>query len=161
VLYLDSSALVKHYVRESGTDSLNAKLAAEESAGHSLFTSALTFAEVHHALANKLKDKTLSAVAFHQAKQNFEMDWMNQLTVIELGPNILGFIPEIFERTLLKSSEAVHLASAFWIRDLFRLSSKYGPRGSTVTFTTSDRSLVRAAAASNLETFNPQMNQLP
>jgi hypothetical protein len=88
------------------------------------------------------------------------MDWMNQLAVIELGPNILGFIPEIFERTLPKSSDAVHLASAFWIRDLFRLRSKYGPRGSTVTFTTSHPSLLRAAAASNLETFNPQMNQL-
>jgi hypothetical protein len=73
----------------------------------------------------------------------------------------LGFIREIFERTPLKSSDAVQLASAFWIRDLLRLSSKHGPRGSTVTFTTSDRSLVRAAEASNLETFNPQMNQLP
>jgi hypothetical protein len=88
------------------------------------------------------------------------MDWMNQLTVIELGPNILGFIPGIFEQTLLKSSDAAHLASAFWIRDLFRLRGKYGPRGSTVTFTTSHRSLLRAAAASNLETFNPQLNQL-
>ena len=161
MLYLDSSALVKHYVREPGTDSLNARVAAEENAGHSLFTSALTFAEVHHALANKLKAKTLSAVAFHQAKQSFEMDWMNQLTIIELGPNILGFTPEIFARTALKSSDAVHLASAFWIRDLFRLSSKYGPRGAKVTFATSDRSLAQAAAASNLETFNPQMNQLP
>jgi hypothetical protein len=72
------------------------------------------------------------AAAFRQAKQNFEMDWMNQLTVIELRHNILGFIPEIFARTALKSSDAVHLASAFWIRDLFRLSSKYGPRGSKV-----------------------------
>jgi hypothetical protein len=40
----------------------------------------------------------------------------------------LGFVPEIFERTLLKSSAAVQLASAFWIRDLFRLRSKYGHR---------------------------------
>ena len=161
MLYLDSSALVKHYVREPGTDSLNARVAAEESAGHSLFTSVLTFAEVHHALANKLKDKSLSPVAFDQAKQSFEMDWINQLTIIELAPNILGFVPEIFERTLLKSGDAVHLASAFWIRDLFRLSSKYGPKGSRVTFTTSDRSLAQAAAASNLETFNPQRPQLP
>jgi hypothetical protein len=85
---------------------------------------------------------------------------VNQLTIIELGPNILGFVPEIFARTLLKSSDAVHLASAFWIRDLFRLSSKYESKGSKVIFTTSDQSLAQAAAASNLETFNPQRLQL-
>jgi predicted nucleic acid-binding protein len=71
VPYLDSSALVKHYVWEPGTDSLNARVAAEERAGHSLFTSVLTFADVHHALASKLKDKSLCPVAFAQANGKF------------------------------------------------------------------------------------------
>jgi hypothetical protein len=57
------------------------------------------------------------------------MDWENQLAVIELGTNILSFVPGIFERTVLMSSDAVPLA--------------------------------QAAAASSLETFNPQMLQRP
>ena len=84
------------------------------------------------------------------------MDWVHPLTVIELGPNIMGFIPEIFERTTLRSSDAVHLANRFWMRDRFRLSSKLATRGTKVTFATSDIALARAAAASNLEVFNPQ-----
>ena len=82
------------------------------------------------------------------------MDWVHQLTVIELGPNIMGFIPGICERTTFRSSDAVHLANSFWMRDLFRLSSKLGPRAK-VTFATSDTALGRAAAASNLEVFDP------
>ena len=83
-------------------------MAAEEKAGHSFFSSVLTFAEVHHVLASKPKDKSLSPVAFAQAKQNFAMDWENQLAVIELVANILSF-PGIFERTVLTSSDAVPL----------------------------------------------------
>ena len=156
MLYLDSSALVKRYIREPGTESLGARIATEETTGQTLFTSALTFAEVHHALARRLKEKALSTAAFNEARQAFESDWINYLTVIELGSGVLSFIPEIFERTTLKSSDAVHLASAFWIRDLFRLSSRYGPKGSKVTFVTSDLALAREASTSSLEVFNPQ-----
>jgi hypothetical protein len=79
-------------------------VAAEERAGHSRFTSVLTFAGVHDALTSKLNDKSRCPIAFAQAKQTFAMDWENQLAVIELGANILSFVPAIFERTVLTSS---------------------------------------------------------
>lgn len=155
MLYLDSSALVKRYVWEPGTEMLAARIRAEESTGQTLFTSVLTFAEVHHSLSRKHKENSLSAAQFVQAKRVFETDWLNYLTVIELGAGVLGFVPEIFRRTTLKSSDAIHLASALWLRDLFRLSSRYGPKGSKVTFATSDLALEREASTSRLEAFNP------
>lgn len=161
MLYLDSSALVKRYVWEPGTEALDSRITTEEITGQSLFTSSLTFAEVHHALARRLKEKGISVVDFHKAKGAFETDWITYLTVIEMGAGVLSFVPEIFQRTSLQSSDAVHLASAFWIRDLFRLSSRYGPKGSKVTFVTSDRALGKEASASSLEVFNPQMQPRP
>lgn len=161
MLYLDSSALVKRYVWEPGTEALDARITAEETKGQLLFTSSLTFAEVHHAFARRLREKGISVVDFHRAREAFETDWITYLTVIELGAGVLSFVPDIFERTSLKSSDAVHLASAFWIRDLFRLSSGYGPKGSKVTFVTSDQALGKEASASSLEIFNPQMQRRP
>lgn len=156
MLYLDSSALVKRYVKEPGTEKLAARIIAEQSAGQVLFTSALTFAEVHHSICRKLKEKALSLAASRGAKEAFDGDWIHHFTVIELAVGVLGFIPDILERTTLKSSDAVHLASALWIRDLFQLSSRYGPRGSKVTFATSDRALAKEAPEWNLEVFNPE-----
>jgi len=72
----------------------------------------LKFAEAQHALARRLRERALPVVLFHQAKQAFETDWIHYLTVIELGAGVLGFIPDIFERTGLKSSDAVHMARA-------------------------------------------------
>ena len=104
-------------------------MAAEEGAGHSLFTSVLTFAGVHHALTSKLNDKSLCPIAFAQAKQKFELDWENQLAVIELGANILSLFPGFLNVPYSQAALAVPSA--------------------------------QAAAASSLETFNPQMLQRP
>lgn len=161
MLYLESSALVKHYVLESGTNSLNALIAVEESAGQLLFTSSLTFAEVHHAFVRKFKDKTVSRAAFDQTKRSFETDWTVGLTIVELGSNVLLFIPEMLERTNLRSSDAIQLASALWLRDFFRLSSKQLSKSSEVILATSDVELEKAAATYNLKTFNPQTTQFP
>lgn len=73
-----------------------------------------------------------------------------------LGAGVLGFIPDIIERTELKSSDALHLASALWIRDVFRLRSRYGPKGSKVTFVTADRFLAKEASASTFDVLNLQ-----
>jgi hypothetical protein len=71
VLYLDSSALVKRYVLETGTAAVNLKLAEQEQAGHNIFRSVLSFAEVNHARWKKVKDKSLSSSDFGYAGDSF------------------------------------------------------------------------------------------
>lgn len=161
MLYLDSSALIKHYIQEAGTQALNAKLQREENAGRSPFTSVLAFAEIHRAFAQRSKDGSLTKSDYVVAREAFEADWLFGLTSIELASSVLAFIPDIVERFPLKSSDAVHLASALWMRDLFRLSGKQVPKGSKVAFATSDVALGKAALASGLELFNPQVQSLP
>jgi predicted nucleic acid-binding protein len=161
VLYLDSSALIKHYVQEPGTREIDDKLKAEEIAGRPLFTSVITYAEIHRALARRMKDGSLIPQAFLVARREFDADWLSGLTTIELRSDVLVFIQRIVEQFPLKSSDAMHLASAFSLRDRFRLSGRLGAREVTITFATADRELAGAALASYLEVFNPETAGLP
>jgi predicted nucleic acid-binding protein len=161
VLYLDSSALIKHYVQELGTQAIDAKLKGEEAAGRPLFTSAITYAEIHRALARRMKDRSLTTAAFAQARREFDAEWLSSLATIELRSEVLIFIRGIVEQFPLKSSDALHLASALSLRDRFRLSGRLGPREASITFVTADRELAEAALASDLEVFNPETAVLP
>jgi hypothetical protein len=73
----------------------------------------------------------------------------------------LIFIRGIVEQFTLKSSDALHLASALSLRDRLRWSGRLGPREASITFATADRELAEAALASDLEAFNPERAALP
>jgi predicted nucleic acid-binding protein len=57
VLYVDSSALIKRYIDEIRTDELNIRLQEAVRARDPILTSILSYAEIHAALARKLKDR--------------------------------------------------------------------------------------------------------
>jgi predicted nucleic acid-binding protein len=156
VLYLDSSALVKRYRHESGTAALNKRLAAEADSSRPIFTSTLTYAEIHAAVARRTRDGQLSMIAATAIQEKFDSDWVLAFTPIELGPRVLGFIPSIVKQFPLKGADAVHLASALWLRDTARLSRGLGKYGDPVFFVSSDKSLGNTAARVDLEVFNPE-----
>lgn len=156
MLYLDSSALVKHYIQEAGTEELNARLDAQKSEFPSIFTSVLTYAEIHAVLARKMKEKALAPREFARARRKFDSDWLYGLSPIELGVGVLGFVKDLVKTYPLKGSDAIHLASALWIRDTARLSGRWGRPARTLVLATSDRQLSNAALQSEIEVFNPE-----
>jgi len=156
VLYFDSSALIKRYVREAGTHLADRRVSAELLAGRPLLSSVLTFAEIHRALAARKRDGSLNESAFNLARQAFGRDWDAALTVIDLGPEALSFIPNLVEHLTLKSSNAVHIASALWVRNRSGLGPRHGQSIADVTFASADLALVRAAKEQNFEVFDPQ-----
>jgi uncharacterized protein with PIN domain len=89
VLYLDSSALIKHYLRERGTDAVDARLQAEARSSRSVFTSVLTYAEMHAVLARKAREKALSPAQATAVQDRFIEDWVLEISPIELGTNVL------------------------------------------------------------------------
>lgn len=162
MLYLDSSALIKHYIHEAGTKELEARLQAEEEASRWVFTSVLTYAEIYAALAREMRDKTLPKAEFARVAAKFDSDWVFGLSAVDLGPNIFGFLPELVRKFPLKGSDAVHLASALWIRDTGRLSKRLGPGANHIVFATSDKRLGEAAMQNDLEVFDPETSkQIP
>lgn len=155
MLYLDSSALIKHYQKERGTEALEGRLLKEAENSRTAFTSALTYAEIHAILARRTREKLLSAEEAAEVHDRFDTDWVLSLSPIELGVGILGFVPAIVRAHPLRGADAVQLASAIWLRDTARLSKKLGQQ-EAIVFASSDRQLLTAAQKHDLEVFNPE-----
>jgi predicted nucleic acid-binding protein len=148
LIYLDSSALIKHYVQEIGTERVREKLGA----GNPVFTSVLAFAEIHSALARRFKDKSISPNEFVAARSKFDLDWAVSWGAVDLTASVLSIVRNIVDQFALRGADAVHLASAIWLRD----TATAGKIGSQLLFLSSDKQLAKAAADFGLEAFNPQ-----
>jgi predicted nucleic acid-binding protein len=155
VLYLDSSALIKRYQNERGTDTLNARLQAEAKGLRAAFTSVLTYAEIHAALARRARERLLSPEEAAVISDEFDADWVLSLGPIELGTNVLGFVRDIVRGFSLGGADAIHLASALWLRDMARLGVKADQYTGPLVFVCSDKQLARAVAKHKIEVFDP------
>ena len=70
MLYLDSSALIKRYVKELGTDATKARIETEAATPGNPFTSVLTYAEIHATLARKKKTSCFPRANLDDCKAN-------------------------------------------------------------------------------------------
>ncbi len=156
MLYLDSSALIKHYQNERGTEALNARLREEAKGLRSVFTSVLTYAEIHAAFARRVREKLLSAGEAAAVQHEFDADWVLSIGPIELGTNVLTFVRDLVRGFPLRGADAIHLASALCLRDMARLGMKVDQYSGPLVFVSSDKQLAKAAAKSHLEVFNPE-----
>ena len=149
MVYADSCVLIKRYVQETGSELVQTRFRAEEK----IFTSVLSYAEVHSALAKKTRNRELSKAGFIEAREKFEMDW-KIFEVLELRTDMVLGIPELVLLHPLKGSDAMHLATALWLRDKSLLPIL---PGKTLVFSTADQMLAEAAGKSGLEVFNPEV----
>jgi hypothetical protein len=154
VLYLDSSALVKHYQKETGSEALEVRLQAEADNARPVFSSVLTYAEIHAFLARRTREESLTVREATAIHDRFDADWVLSWSPVELGAGVLGFVPAIVRADSLRGADAVHLASALWLRDSARLSKKFDQEG--MILASSDRQLIAVAKKHNLEVFNPE-----
>jgi predicted nucleic acid-binding protein len=153
VLYLDSCLLVKAYLDEEGSDVVRERLRSEER----VFTSALSYAEVHAAIARKFQAEELTRGSFEAARDAFTMDWLTGPTILPLDAKILSMIPNLVEQHRhLRASDAVHLASGLWVRDTVRLSPEFASGEVQMEFGSADKALCRVAAQCGLPVFNPE-----
>ena len=152
MLYIDSSALVKRYVQESGSKAVTSRFEK----GEAIYTSVLSFAEVHAAIGRKYRDKELSVDEKGKLVDEFQTDWLSSLSILELTTNTMFALPSLCEQYFLKASDAIHLSAAFWLRDAIRLSAKgFEGGGNVVEFGVSDLRLGEAALKCGFQVFNP------
>lgn len=152
MLYLDSSALIKGYVHERGSDALRARLHA----GERIFTSILSYAEIHAVLGRKCQRGELGKNDYRRVRERFEQNWLFSLNVLEVDVGTLAAVPWLAERYELRGAHLVHLSSALWLRDMLRVSRDFGPPGETLEFGVSDRRLGRIARDCGLAVFDPE-----
>ena len=77
ILFCDTSALVKLYVREDGTDAVSEQAGASEIVA----VCRIAWVEIMSALARRSREQPQDAAAIAQARQQFATDWPHYFTV--------------------------------------------------------------------------------
>ena len=71
-LYLDASALVKRYITEKGSTALNARFER----GEIIYTSLLSFGEIHATIARAYRMRRLNGHDLNRIREAFLSDWL-------------------------------------------------------------------------------------
>jgi uncharacterized protein len=137
IVYIDTSALVKRYVRESGTQEVVVLLQELETVG----TVLLTRVELASAMAKAVRIDWMTAGDAELGWQDFLADW-ESLVRLPLGAGLVERAGRLAWEHGLRGYDALHLASAvLWGETLDH----------PVVLATFDRELWLAAARCGLE----------
>jgi hypothetical protein len=104
--YLDSSAWVKRYFQEDGTDLIQNLFAQYQK----LACASLGLVEILATLARKTKASRVDDYVINQIMQNIREDW-KEFIHIHLTSEVLDIAENIAYNQALRGADAVHLAS--------------------------------------------------
>jgi hypothetical protein len=145
IWYCDSSALVKRYVRETGSQWFR-----EQAGHHQLLTSVLSVAEVSAATARRRRDGTLSSFEFHRSRTQFTRHLKaGQYVLLPANLEIIEQAALLTYDLPLAGYDAVHLATAL------RCLSRKSIAKDQFYFLTADDQLQAAARTKGIKTHNP------
>jgi predicted nucleic acid-binding protein len=142
MIFVDTSALVKRYIEEPGSEKV--RLLMEEADG--IAVSRLAYAETLSALVRRRKAIRVSDAEFDLLLQYFRADWEN-FFVVEMNNDTLKFVDAVIEKHALRGADSIHLSTALCLRN----AAKKG-----ITFIASDAELLAAAHRERFPTINPQ-----
>jgi predicted nucleic acid-binding protein len=149
--YLDSSALIKRYVQETGTDWIRSLVAP--TAGHTLLTARITMVEVYSALARRRREGTVPGADCAVATRAFTAHSATDYDFIELDLTVVALARDLLEQHPLRAYDAIQLASA-----LFANQTLERAQLPLLTFLSADESLNAAALARGLQIDNPNLH---
>ena len=143
IYFLDSSAIVKRYISETGTAwILNLH---KPSAQNVIYIAQITGVEVVSAISRRLRGNKLTQKSADRAIFRFKRDFANKLRIIRLNDQIISETMQLSEKHFLRGYDAVQLAIAN------ELGKRFAVRGfATITFISADNSLNSAAQAEGL-----------
>jgi uncharacterized protein len=143
IWFVDSSALVKRYVREAGSVWL-----VNEIVRHQVYISQLTPIEITAAFRRRFQQGEISEFLFHQSRHRFlthlEQD---QYAILEMRQNIVDEALRLLFHHSVRAYDAAQLATA-----LIAINAAMRSR---LMFVTADSQLERVARAEGLQTDNP------
>ncbi len=148
IAYFDTSALLKQYVTERGSEWVKAYLAKLPVYG--VFTSCLVTVEMTSAFARRLRENILTVDAFGTVEQAFDYDVKHRYSLLDVTPMILTEARHLTKRYPLRAYDAVHLATA-WLANQKLIMARKSP----LTFICADNRLVASAEAEGLLVENP------
>ncbi|HEY9850096.1 MAG TPA: type II toxin-antitoxin system VapC family toxin [Leptolyngbyaceae cyanobacterium] len=146
--FLDTSALVKRYVAETGSDWI--KSITDPATGNDLVIAQITWVEILSALARRQREGSIAADDFDLILQDLRQDFNNQYQIIEVDQVLLEKAGELVIKYPLRAYDAIQLASAL------QLQSNFAQMPNTqLIFVTADVRLINIAQSENLIADNP------
>lgn len=147
-LFFDSSALVKRYAAETGTNWVFSLV--RPSADNRLYLARITGVEVIAALTKRMRVGSLTAAQTDKAVNRFEREFANRYLLIEISPQVIRTAIDLAKSHTLRGYDAVHLAAALQANQ-----DRISVGGSPLTFISADHHLNAAATAEGLTVGNP------
>ncbi len=146
--FLDSSAIVKRYVNETGTVFVDGLAKVKD--GNTVFIAQITEVEVASAFARRKKGKTLSEVDAAVSLESFKIDLADIYFTVDLTADLITSATDLATKYALRGFDAIQLATA--------LSASYNVVGTgrdSLVFVSADSDLNAAAASEGLRVENP------
>jgi len=112
ILYLDTSALVKLYVEETGTT----EVAVWVEQASIVATARIAYAEARAAFARHRREGGLTAALLRRVVAHLDADW-GRYAVVEISDALVRNAGRLAERHGLRGFDAIHLAAATDLRD--------------------------------------------
>lgn len=149
--YLDTSALVKRYVAEVGSEWVRAL--ADPTNDNLLLTSRLTIAEIRSALARRRRETPISDDDHMLLLSALASQTLTQYHLVELEAPVIELTGTLLDRHILRAYDAVQLASALIINQALVVAGL-----PPLIFVAADDRLLTAAQAEGLPTENPNLH---
>ncbi len=149
--FFDSSALVKRYVRETGTGWVISLF--KPSGGHTCFVARIASVEIVSALTRRVRGATLSAAGGTKAIARFRRAFSQKLFKIDITSDLLEFATALAEKHALRGYDAVQLAAALQLH-AERMAVNLPP----IRLVSADDALNAAAMLEGLSVDNPNLH---
>ena len=146
--YFDSSALVKRYIAETGSDWINQLCTAYPAS--QLYTVRITGAEIVAAIFARMRIESISISDGGAAVAQFKADFREYYQIVEVTGELVELAMTLAENYPLRGYDSVQLAAALSLQR-FRFASGLTP----LTFVSADARLNAVAQANSLLVENP------
>lgn len=112
--FVDTSALVKYYIQETGTVWIRQLF--EESLPGEIFIASITGVELLAAIGRRSRAKEISKKEYQYLVSRFEEDFESRYTVIEVNRGVISKAMELTRQHPLRGYDAVQLAAALSLK---------------------------------------------
>jgi uncharacterized protein len=146
--FLDSSAIVKRYVPEVGTEWIQE--ICDRQLNHPLFVAGITWVEVLSAVACRHREGSFSAAQISQIHLAIQNHWSSQYRIVEIEQTLIRRAGELVNQYPLRAYDAVQLASALRVQEALTNAQLPG-----LVFLSADDRLLMTAQAAGLLVDNP------
>lgn len=146
VFYLETSALLKRYKTEAGTEAVK-YLFSQKGAEDVFVTSYFTTVEVEAAAARARKAHAISETGYRALLGLFTEDLTETIVLQPISNALVSESSGLVKRYALRAGDAIHLAAASRVREAARIPT---------ILVTSDREILNAALKEGFLSFDPQ-----